>query len=269
LTHNRLGAAISGELLGVTGHLDTIVTHLSERIANDSDRHAELRRHRTEERTLTAAIERLETAIEQSNGALDGILRRLERREDDLARTQAHIERIEAVQSTAMAVSPEQVRGQIQDSAQRLLDMGTGVNGLLRRLIPDGIIAIPYQRIDCDLVVLRAEFELCLAPLVPEQLILALGGESVEFSGPLQRRRIVVDLFEEPPFVTHAVRARELKLQGRILREIGDELGMAKRQAHLATQLGKLMENAGAVEPYLRLTEAPDNASRWGERQAD
>ncbi len=263
LTHERLGSAIARELLGTVGHLDAFVAHLGERLASDVDRDQELRRRRTTERTLVSAIDRLGVAIELGNGEVETLLNRLTQREDELARERAEIERLENQCQTVRAIDPQQLRSRVEELTGRLLELGKGVNVLLRRLIPEGITAMPYQRIDCGLVVLRAEFELSLAPLLPEQLALVMAGELTEVDGPLARRRIVADLFEEPPFVAHAAEAWKLKQEGRTLDQIGSQLGIAKRQAHLASQLGRAMAEAGLDEPYIRLTQTPEHASRW------
>jgi len=44
---------------------------------------------------------------------------------------------------------------------------------------------------------------------------------------------------------------------------IGKMLGMTKRTACIARDYGKALKAAGQTDPYIELTEPPENASRW------
>jgi hypothetical protein len=54
-----------------------------------------------------------------------------------------------------------------------------------------------------------------------------------------------------------------LEAAGETLVEIGHELGISKRQAHLAVAYGRQMRVAGRTDPYIELMEPPVAASRW------
>jgi hypothetical protein len=73
---------------------------------------------------------------------------------------------------------------------------------------------------------------------------------------------MVVDLFEPTPVPRHALQAAELK-KTMTLTKVGRALGISKRQAHLAAQLGVQMLEHGMTDAYVRLTEEPQEASRW------
>jgi hypothetical protein len=73
---------------------------------------------------------------------------------------------------------------------------------------------------------------------------------------------MVVDLFEPSIPCRFALKAAELK-KSMSLEKIGKALGISKRQAHLAAQLGLKMIAQGITDPYRRLTAAPTCASRW------
>ncbi|QDV20645.1 hypothetical protein Pan153_53210 [Gimesia panareensis] len=51
------------------------------------------------------------------------------------------------------------------------------------------------------------------------------------------------------------------------LEQIAGHLGISKRGAHLALKMGKGMQEQGLTDPFIPLTEAPENASRWRHKQ--
>jgi DNA invertase Pin-like site-specific DNA recombinase len=263
IAHAKLSVAITDELFRIVSGIDVLSEYIGQRLASDEEREERLRHHRAAARSCTAAIQRLEAAIEQSDEDVASLLQRRHVRQQELLREEASIRHIENEQGAQHEISPDAIRNRIMSIRERLINLDPQVNGLLRHLIPNGIVAVPYQRIDCGLVVLRAEFELSLAALLPEQLTLALGGQCLDACGRIATRSLVVDLFESPPFVQHATYAAKLKEDQKGYVEIAHELQVAKRQAVLAVKLGRQMAAAGLTEPFVRLESAPANASRW------
>ena len=47
------------------------------------------------------------------------------------------------------------------------------------------------------------------------------------------------------------------------LDQLAAELGISKRTAHLALQMGKQLQAAGRTDPFLPLTACPENPARW------
>jgi hypothetical protein len=102
-----------------------------------------------------------------------------------------------------------------------------------------------------------------LVAILPEELVRFLStSEDWEPCQWLPRKRVLIDLFEPSEVATNAVIADEL-VAFLTLVETGELLGLTKRQAHRAAQMGKAMRNAGLQDPYIRLDKAPAAASRW------
>ena len=98
--------------------------------------------------------------------------------------------------------------------------------------------------------------------ILPKHLHEALEGNLIpeaEWTNPIA---MVVDLFQPLKVPTNAIWAAELR-QFLTLEKIGTVLGISKRQAHLAAELGDKMVAAGLTDPYVRLTSAPKSASHW------
>ncbi|MCY2930617.1 MAG: HTH domain-containing protein [Planctomycetota bacterium] len=119
-------------------------------------------------------------------------------------------------------------------------------------------------------MVLRARFCVYLTALLPsewQQIIRAAWVDPGKDSGV--STEMTVDLFENPDSVECAQDAITLCREGCTGQEISKRLGISRRTAYDAIKLAELMEQRGADEPYVELTEAPANASRWGQRQKD
>ena len=145
----------------------------------------------------------------------------------------------------------------------RLLDFDREAAVLLERLLVDKIWAVPYQVFGSNKVVLRAAFEINLVAILPDDLLSLLAGSgNCQPNEWLPTKKLTVDLFDPTLVPTHALMAYELSGYLNLV-EIGGVLGISKRQAHLAAQLGKAMCEAGIDDPYIRLVTAPLAASRW------
>jgi hypothetical protein len=99
---------------------------------------------------------------------------------------------------------------------------------------------------------------------LPKQFGALLRGEALDCADArLQPVPLTIDLFERSAGPQHFARALALSRFGHTLVQIGQELRIAKRQAHIAVQYGKALEVAGLSDPYVKLEGPPKAASRW------
>lgn len=83
---------------------------------------------------------------------------------------------------------------------------------------------------------------------------------------------IIVDLFEPSTAPRNAMLALEFynrnpAIRSPTLEQIADHLGISKRGARLALNMRKEMQVKGLTDPFISLTEAPENASWWRPNQ--
>lgn len=128
---------------------------------------------------------------------------------------------------------------------------------------------MPYQQFGTDKVVLRAEFEVTLTSGLPTTMAESIRQDGVEAVDGLTlvRRPVVVDLFEMSAVPRHAVEAHALQETGMSLSKIGTAIGISKRLAGLAAQVGAAMAARGLTDPFVRLTERPEKVSRWSRKR--
>ena len=112
------------------------------------------------------------------------------------------------------------------------MTFGRDAGSLLARILDGPIRAVPYQQFGSGRVVLRAEFKLRLAKMLPDDLYQRLGGSSeqlpVELLEPVTLR---VDLFKTSGVVRYAIQAAEIADTGLIPRDIAKKLGCTVRTA--------------------------------------
>jgi hypothetical protein len=218
----------------------------------------------TRRNAAALARERLVNAIEQDEEAMSVLLTRLHERQEELARFDAELEKV-ATQRVDQSALPsrDDIARRIASLVPQLLNMDREVRPCLSQLV-GSIRAVPCQQFDSNLVVLRARFDVRFAACLPDQLRMALQGlYSDDLSGHLGIETLTVDLFDRSAGPRHFARALALSNEGRTLEQIGSELSLGKRQAHIAVQYGRKMEGAGLTDPYVELTAPPSAASRW------
>jgi DNA invertase Pin-like site-specific DNA recombinase len=267
LVHARIGQAIVEQLLALDGSLNAFLGHVQKLFRDDEPlrrRNGELQ---AKQARLHLSCKLLLDAIEKAEEPSALLAARLRDRERELAVVSSDLERLKAQHvDPATLPAKEQIVEKIHELAGRLLEMDRDTGDLLRRLASP-IRAVPHQVFDGNLVVLRAKFNLRLPALLPEQFRSLLDGAH---AGPLTDGMHViplsVDLFEPSAGPRHFVRALALSEAGRTLVEIAAELGIAKRQAHIAVQFGRKLREAGVTDPYRELTRPPAAASRWRTR---
>jgi len=268
LTHEQISQRVVAEIVAADGCLDALVRHIESLLASD-----EPRKHRVQEQTklvneLTEKRDRLFAAIENAESDCESLVERLGQREEELR--QANAKLASAQQECTInrqLPSREEIRCHIQEKAARLLDMDRETGAILKRLVEGPIVAVPYQQFGSNKVVLRAEFKLRIVGLLPDELFALLQRMAIPLDElPGELRPVVVDLFPPSDVPANAVKAYALKEAKLSWQEICQTLEITRRIYYQAVRLGAKMKEAGLVDPYVRLTEAPASASRWGSR---
>lgn len=266
--HQQISKAIVHELLSLGSTLHVIVDHISELLRLETS--SETQRSKLSEKVqrLTERCVRLAEAIANgsSNGNSTTILNLLQSEEQLLEEAKSQLKELDEQTITRLEVSPEIIRRQIRQTASDLLDLDRTAGLLLARLIDGKIQAFPHQQFGSNKIVLRAEFDFRPVGILPDQLRAALAGRKIELTPEaIPSKKIVLDLFElshAPRFAMRAVKIKEAS-PTTTLEELGKELGISKRSAHLALEMGKEMGAIGITDPFVRLREKPDRASRW------
>jgi hypothetical protein len=156
--------------------------------------------------------------------------------------------------STPALPSMDEIRRRVEDAFDNLAEASQEFGRLLRQLIPR-IVVFPFRLCDGGHPVLRARFTLSLASLLPQ-------AAGLEHLAPTLERCLVVDLFDPPQRETFRSRVMELTDLGRKQREIAHELGITLPAVQNAVALARRMESLGIVDPYVPLTEPPEDYER-------
>jgi len=263
LVHERIGQAIIEKLLSLEGVLDAFVEHVKDLHQDDQPRLAHRAKVAAEIKDGQMVCQRLLDAIEQGKEAAPILLERLAQRQKELACSKAELERLDTQPASTSPPTKREILEKIEAISKKLVAMDREAGVWLKELVSP-IRAVPHQQFGGNKVVLRAKFELRLAALLPDQVLAALQGVC---DGPLANRLdtipMTVDLFEPSSGPKHFAQALKLSRAGWILEQISKELGIAKRQAHVAVQYGRDLEAAGLTDPFIELKELPPAASRW------
>lgn len=269
IAYAAIAAALEKHLNAIQSSLPEALRELSELLQdrrNDDRRRVELQ---TEITNTTAALNRLvslaEAAEEEETEPPLVLLHRLNECEERLYRAKAELEDLD-LQKTGLALqSAEELCDAMLGIAARLKKGDRNVRDDLQQIVPQ-IRAVPHQQFGCGLVVLRARFQLDLTGLLPAGARLALqrSGEDRTTQLPECFRPVMLEaeLFKSSTGPMYGVEAFRLS-ETLGPTAIGKVLGISKRKACIATEYGKAMKEAGLTDPYVELTEAPANASRW------
>ena len=267
LTHTAIFRAVTEALLALRGASDGLVEQVGLLIVEEGDlgkKVAELEKqiHEAKQRIGRCGEALLGNA---GSGYLSDQLREAEARKAELDQ---QVERLKSqIQRPENPPSRQEILDAIGLAVNKLADAGPEA-GLILRQLTTPIQAIPFQRIDCGLVVLRARFHVNLVALLPSKWQQLLRGADVAPDNDGVRcMAMTTNLFENPGPVKFAKEAQALQRQGCIGQEIANRLGISRRTTYDAIELADLMDQHGVDEPYIELTEAPANAARWGQRQ--
>jgi hypothetical protein len=102
------------------------------------------------------------------------------------------------------------------------------------------------------LIVLRARFRLRVSNLLPDRRV------QQTLQQPLERV-LTVDLFDPPQPETFRRRVCELRAGGMTQREAADQCGLTVTAAQDAAGLQRRMDTLGLTDPYVAVTEPPDD----------
>jgi hypothetical protein len=119
------------------------------------------------------------------------------------------------------------------------------------RALTKPVFVAPYRALDGGGVVLRAQFVVQLANLLPDVRLRNL-------LQPHLRRELTVDLFKPVQRVAMRERVVELR-QSHTERETAKHLGITITAAQRAAALHRMMETASVQDPYERIYEPPDD----------
>lgn len=269
LAHQRICASVSEALLLASPEVAGVLIQQVQSLLADQDHFREELRKLAKQRTeLGIRQQRLVDAITDSESRpafVDEAIAKLAAEEQSLSRDE---QRLTSQMSERRAV-PE--RDEIE---QRIRKMGFCVNAeperakvLLPQILDGPIRAVPYQPFGNRNVVLKAEFRLRLARLLPDELRLMLSAVANTFDTPLlNTKELTVELFQRSKPQEFALQALAYCRASNVaptLEQIAARLGISKRAAHLALQLGKQLYAAGLSDPFVRLTARPTAPARW------
>ncbi len=269
LAHEQIAGRVVAELLAANGYLDVLSRHIERLFADDEPRKQRIRELMREIREDAEKRDRVLDAIENAESDHPSLLARLQQRDEKLRRSQAELASLQReITVTQQLPSRDQIEQRIRSQASRLLEMDREAGTTLQRLLDGPILAVPYLQFGSNKIVLRAEFKLRIIGLLPDDLFHLLQQMKVQAQDfPVEVRTIVVDLFVPSGVPQHAREAWAMRRAGKSVKEICLALKITKRIAHQAVALGKKMQEVGLTDPFIRITERPASASRWGARK--
>jgi len=267
--HAEIGKAIVDAILGSSDQLAIVAKAVLQKLEVDQSVASQLQQARERLQRAERKLEKIAKLVERLDDdveALDSIEGKLRAAGADVSKHRLECERLEALRSQEkkLHLSEEAINQGIREAASRLLELGNGTDGNIRDLNAR-IEAFPFMQLNSNKVVLRAKFTLNMVHLLPDHLgRMLIQEEGCE--GELLVVPLVVNLFNPSNAPKFAVQAVALQETGLTLEEIGNQLGISKRSAHLAVQYGNAMVREGLADPFIELAEPPDNASRWREK---
>jgi hypothetical protein len=270
LTHERIATTISNAILEITpGVIDVLVGHIESLLTNHDRLHDERQKLTKRRDELERNQQRFLKVIREQDSPPEFITAELVRLDAELMRLRVD-EQLLDTQLTERTALPnrEQIMVRLQEMATTVRIDNQESRVLLRQLIDGPIRAVPFQPLGNSNVVLRAELTLKLVRLFPDQVSLMLNGrQDVIIEQGVFQKPLSLDLFVLSKPQEYAMRAlntsRENLNSILTLEQLGRKLGLSKRTAHLALQLGKHMESVGIIDPFIRLSECPPNPARW------
>jgi DNA invertase Pin-like site-specific DNA recombinase len=150
--------------------------------------------------------------------------------------------------------SMERIKGVIADAFAGLAHDSPEFGRRMRALVPRLEIR-PYRLCDGGKLVLRAHLTIDLTALAPE--VSGLGD-----LGDWWRRQLVVDLFDAPQRAAYLRQVLAMKAEGRTEVQIARAVGITKTAVQHAAALAREMTRQGLSDPYVPVTEPPDDGGR-------
>jgi DNA invertase Pin-like site-specific DNA recombinase len=258
LAAHKLIAAIRREVAALPDFDPMLVQLVQDELRRGQESRG---RHRQEIARRQAALDReiqnITAAIRES-GHSPSLLDELQRLEWKKAEAVAQLDELTNVSRGGPrppTLPPmAEIRAAAEQAFDRLATTSQEFGRLLRRLIPR-IVVRPYRLCDGGHPVLRAHFTFSLVPLLPS----APGLEGVAAA---LERTLMVDLFDPPERAAHRAQVMAMTAAGATQRDIGRALGITQPAVQRAAALHRGMEALGVADPYLPLTEPPDDYRR-------
>jgi hypothetical protein len=253
--------------LNIDDEFGRIIDRANLLIGDDGSRQRRIAKLAAEEQRLDNTCERLVDGLEYAKEAGDPpkrLVNRLLEREGELSRLRADLVRLREDEVRLRMPTQTELAARRDDFVDRLHILDRAAGATLGRLLRR-IEAVPHQQFGCQLVVLRARFELNLGALLPDRVRLALDGlRDDDIDSEFEKIPIMVNLFAPSTGPMYGLRALKLSEEQNLgLTAIGRRLGITKRRANLAVQYGRKLRVAGLTDPYTELTAPPAAASRW------
>lgn len=261
--HRRVGTAISRVLGGLNSELGALI-QTTARLLEDNGRRAAAKEKLTLRcNKLKRSLRRLSKAIVKRERPPEAIVEEIERREARLARTEASLASLQLQAAECVPPSRAEIEARIEHLRAALAVMDRKVRDELK-LLTGTITSVPYHQFGSDKVVPRARFEVRLWGVLPirtRAALLSMFGEDVKSSFATIPQ--LIELYDRSSGPKHGLEAFSLYDQNVGLTAIGKRLGITKRQANIAVQYGRQLREAGVTDPFVELTSAPAQASRW------
>jgi DNA invertase Pin-like site-specific DNA recombinase len=205
--------------------------------------------------SVDRAISNITGAI-KAHGHSTVLLEELKDLEAQKERLTAELEESEAVTDTKEELpSIDFVRQEALTAFQGLAAESYEFARGMRQLIPR-IEVFPVRLADGGNIELRAKFKLSLADYIPLSLRTPSVLEHLE-------QELAVDLFEMPERAKFLDRIIELRSQGMKQRDVGKVLGIFQPPVQRAEKLHKLMRARGLIDPYVPVTQPPDDYTKF------
>lgn len=261
--HAAVRNAIIDRLTRLEAEVEQVLDALKSLCGGNLERDDERAVLQQEETQHERALQNLRRLAESADESPESVLGWITERQRNLDRVRADLERLSTEQSSVQVPTSTQILARIEELKRAIQSMNRESCAHLKLLVQK-IVAVPFQQVGSDKVVLRARFEVTLFGLLPPRLGLFLRGLRPEHLPPgFAPTFHCVDLFEPSAGPRYAKDAVALADQGLGPAAIGRALGISKRNASIARDFGLHMRSQGVTDPFEELTAPPSRASRW------
>ena len=210
----RVYQAVAEHLLRLNGAEEVLVELARQVSQNDENLDEQRQSLLAELRTVKTEISRFADAV-ANHGASKTLMGMLQEREQRQETLQFELDELrEQLSITARPVEAGQVMTLASAAAASFAESNDDARELLR-VLTTPIRAVPFQRLDCGLVVLKARFQINLVQLLPEHWRQLAKKQKSDLSQTKEiLREVEVPLYDEPLKVRLAAQATEAYSHG-------------------------------------------------------
>jgi len=269
----KLGDVIVPHILASMQLVEVMVAHICDVCEDQSQHQQQIADSEIALSKARAKSARLLKLASETDAPPTSLLTALAECDAEIIQLEAQkAELVELLKTQKPEVTKAKIIAAMEEYRDAFLARSPFLNTALKALIPNGINAVPFQSVPYSAkkqgrVVYRAEFDLYLLNLVPHDLQLLLKGKSIELPQLQQPIRLSVDLFEEsiPYMLAKTIMAKRFPSPGVVVphKQLAKESGQTEMSHKRAMQLAVIMQAQELDEPYIRVTEIPDNVPRW------